>query len=435
MNMLSFKQNVNKFVLLLTVGVSSVVFAEESFLSKIDELAQIEYAKDVKNSALSYKKRAEALEKITNIEILSDIAQKDKDVNIRSKAIEKDLPENVLISISQLEGNQKLRLQAINKVSDQNALMKYVNDNRNHFNDRVAMLHRITNIELLSDIAQKDKDVNIRSKAIEKDLPENVLISISQLEGNQKLRLQAINKVSDQNALMKYVNDNRNHFNDRVAMLHRITNIELLSDIAQKDKDVNIRSKAIEKDLPENVLISISQLEGNQKLRLQAINKVSDQNALMKYVNDNRNHFNDRVAMLHRITNIELLSDIAQKDKDVNIRSKAIEKDLPENVLISISQLEGNQKLRLQAINKVSDQNALMKYVNDNRNHFNNRVAVLNRITEQPLLAEIALTVEDVNIRKKVIPMLTLEDVLEQIQEEDNSKAVREAAKRRLDVL
>ena len=188
MNMLSFKQNVNKFVLLLTVGVSSVVFAEESFLSKIDELAQIEYAKDVKNSALSYKKRAEALEKITNIEILSDIAQKDKDVNIRSKAIEKDLPENVLISISQLEGNQKLRAQAINKVSDQNALMKYVNDNRNHFNDRVAVLNRITEQPLLAEIALTVEDVNIRKKVIPMLTLEDVLEQIQEEDNSKAVR-------------------------------------------------------------------------------------------------------------------------------------------------------------------------------------------------------------------------------------------------------
>jgi len=68
-----------------------------------------------------------------------------------------------------------------------------------------------------------------------------------------------------------------------------------------------------------------------------------------------------REAAIEKLTDQNVLIDIAKNDEDYNVRTAAIEKITDQNVIIDVAKTDKNDKVRTAARNKISDEQIALK--------------------------------------------------------------------------
>ncbi|MFZ0473387.1 MAG: hypothetical protein WAL94_12290 [Bacteroidales bacterium] len=216
-------------------------------------------------------------------------------------------------------------------------------------------------------------------------------------------RIQAVNKLTDQNTLYKVASTDSN-LEVRIAALNRISDQNILYKMAMEEKDPKVRLIAFNGISDQNLINNLAVMSTDKELQLSAITKVTDQDILHK---------------------------IALKNMLTEVRMAAFNRITDQNIINNLAVASPDAKMRLKAIATVSDQDLLYRIVLDDPNT-EIKMTALGRISDQVIIKKFALESKYENIRLVAIHNLTDEDALYKIALGNNSPIIREAAMNRL---
>ena len=399
--------------------------------------------------------RARAVKKLTNQVVLAEIVKADSDFDVHRAAIE-TLTDQVAIAevlkteiVKAREHEERWVLGgALKKLTDQN-LLADVAKNAAASPIRTAAIEKVTNQDVLADIAETDKDSKVRATALAK-VDESHPVK-------QKVKQEMQQKI-DADFLKTYEGDR----STCETVFARVTNQDLLADIAKNAVRASIRTAAVEMVADQNVLAKIAKTDKDSKVRETAIRKLTDQNLLADIAKTDSDS-DVRCAAIENLTNQMVLAEIAKTDKDDSVRETAIEKITDQALLADVAKNAKNWQVRAAVLDKITNQNALAdvaknakgwrvrttaidKITDQNvlagavktgivetpEERFHWRLAV-ETLTDQALLADLAKNAEDSFIRCEAIRGLADQDMLVDMAKTDSDADVREAAARRLD--
>jgi hypothetical protein len=203
---------------------------------------------------------------------------------------------------------------------------------------------------------------------------------------NYKLRIKAVNKITDQRILYKVINDDVD-YHVKIAAFDKITDQNLINKLAVECVSKDIRLEALKKVADQNVLFKI------------ALKDVSYSYSLM----DNNNEV--KMAALNRITDQNLINRLA---------------------------FEGELSIvRFEAIIKVTDQNLLYSFALKENLFEKVKVTVLNRLKPN-LLAELATAYKETDKKLLIVSLLSDQNELKNIAQNNTIWEVRKAAFKKL---
>lgn len=190
---------------------------------------------------------------------------------------------------------------------------------------------------------------------------------------------------------------------------NRIYNEELLYRIAIRHKDKQVIDNLVNKINNEELLYQLIQILKDNKVRLDAVEKITDLNLLKKVV-DSTNVITLRVNALSKIDDQSYLYQYALVDEDYSISNAAIKKLNEEMLQKIVADTIIGFSNKLAAINRISDQQFLFGLVGDEQL----RPHVIEKITSQDLLLKIAQENKNFDTRKiafNKLDTVTLEKV------------------------
>ncbi|MBN1969099.1 MAG: hypothetical protein JXR48_00835 [Candidatus Delongbacteria bacterium] len=254
----------------------------------------------------NYKSRIEAVKGIEDQKVLYKVAMEDENTEVKLAALEKINDQDLFYRIANQSRDTKVSLKALSRLIDQDRIFQIITDSkRSKFNQYA--LEVINDQNTLLRLAIYHEDFNLRKSAFEKlndvDLIRNFAFSSEDLD----LGCSAVSKISSQSDLMEIIDKNR-VLEVKFAALEKLTDKEMINSLVADTNDTKIRIKAISKVFDSDILFnlilndtrytivdaSLKQLNDDQilellklqnldnKLRLQIIGNLKDQNELMK---------------------------------------------------------------------------------------------------------------------------------------------------------
>jgi hypothetical protein len=172
---------------------------------------------------------------------------------------------------------------------------------------------------------------------------------------NYASRIRAVNKITDQNILLKVVIDDSNPY-VQLAAVNRIADQDLLYRVVMDTEDKEVRRAAFSKISDRDLINKLATESSDWEIRLSSIEKVTDQNILYKIV-------------LQNPPNKELAA--------------AVEKCESENISKFINESIG-QELKLRIIGFLKDQKQLTDIAIDN-DDWKVRQAAFGKLDESSL--------------------------------------------------
>lgn len=203
-----------------------------------------------------------------------------------------------------------------------------------------------------------------------------------------------------------------------------------LVQIAKNDVDKNARKNAVKKldpKLYQNELADIFLKDNDSEVCQEAFNKLYNQD-LLAYIALNSDNPVKTGIVVWKITNQQLLFDIAKNAKSWTTRETAIERlDIGEQHYIAI-----NDSLRISYALKTDSLQTLLFDIAKNDSIFTVREAariklktLFENIKDQPRLMNIVLNCEYPDVRKSAMKNLTDQDILTQIAQNDADQGIR----------
>lgn len=243
--------------------------------------------------------------------------------------------------------------------------------------------------EDISPIKEETKESNNQEPIIEKPKWE---------DDDFIVRKSAVNELNDQETLIK-IAKNDPHWSVRSAAAKKITDESVLIDIAMNDPHETVRGSAIENDC----------LKDNQALYEIAINEEGT------YYTD----------ILKKITDENLLIELAKNKKDAYHRDRAISYVHNQSVLIDFAYNDKDEQVRNAALSNVHDEDVLkdMIYNGD----YGQKMTASKNITDPEVIIDVAFNEEEESVRENVIEKITDEQALKKLAK-DKETLVRRAA-------
>jgi len=274
--------------------------------------------------------------------------------------------------------NESNAIKAVDKLTDQTELARVARDS---WSEKVRMkaVEKLTDRDTLLNIAKKDKVATIREIAI------NVLIE---------------QEVINQEELVLFVED-FDYWETCEYAINKLTDQELLINIAKTDSDYSMRELAIKRITDNEALLEIAKTDSDYSMRELAINEITDQS----------------------IETQEALSIIAMQDDWDTVRITAAKKINDQDLLENIANNSKCVITRLNAADKLTNQTLAQEIYydiaknNEEWDHFSedyNELAT-KRLTDQVLLADIALNNYGGREREIAISKLTDQETLAKI--------------------
>jgi len=330
-----------------------------------------------------------------------------------------------------------IRLAELEGESNQDTLAKITLEDRSRV-IRKAAVRKLYNSTLLEKIADNG-DIECRYLAIASNQFNNqsVLTQIALSEKNPGLRRAAIKNM---------------HFSDQTVLFR----------IVMEDQDVDVRFTAILK-LTNQVLLATVALDNSQRLvQNVAISKIADSSLLEKIGVDSDDDHRLIAIANNNLTNQTLLVKIALEDKDPKLRASAIKNiNLADQIVLSKIALEDmDEAPRIYAVLKLTNQELLAKIALEDskpyvrglavQSHFfTNQVLIekivestkgahharypaIQKLTNQPMLASIALSDDLVPVRCTALGAMTDQTLLKKIATQSDEEFVRQEARKRI---
>lgn len=351
-----------------------------------------DHARIAKGDA-GYEKRAEAVRALNDQRLLVDVAMNARDPGMRGMALAKVTDEQRLAGVAmetrdskqalfvvnnRLGSEQQLarvaknaratevRIHAAKKLNDQQLLHELAKDF--HIKKEVidVVLEKITDTQVLTDLARTAPSVNVRLDAAIRVDDQQALAKIAlDAEGNPMLREKAIGKLTDQKLLAGMV-VGANAFKytrDRAAAARRITDQSALADIVRNVTDSSVGQAALKNLTDQQLLWDIAKNGTVEKNSLLALDNLTDPRLLADIAKNAANENAARPAQ--------------------NIAWRALAKLDDSQELAALARQEGGEELRLRALWRISDKAVLSKLAGDAPNDFVRKIAAA-RMAETP---------------------------------------------------
>ena len=411
--------------------------AEQAIVQK--ELAEI-----AKNNE-DYRVRREAVENLTDQVVLAGIAKTDRNSLVREGAVKNLIDQDVLAEISKTDKNTRVREGAVKKLTNQSGLADIAKTDKYSW-VREAAIEKVTDQNLLADVAKNAADTSMRMAAIEKLTDQNVLADIAETDKDSKVRETALAKVDESHPVKQKVKQHmqqqmdadflKTYKGDRSTcetVFTRVTNQDLLADIAKTDSDSDVRCVAVKNLTNQDALAEIAKTDKYYWVRKTAVEKITGQVVLAEIVKTDKND-SVRAAAFEKLTDQNVLAEVAKNAKNWQVRAVALEKVTDQNALAEVAKNAKDSFNRCKAVDKLTEQKLIVDVVKtgiapdaDAGERFHWTLAV-RKLTDQALLADLAKNAEDSFIRCAAIRGLADQDMLVDMAKNDSDADVREAA-------
>jgi hypothetical protein len=279
---------------------------------------ELGYFKKVMNSR-SYNTQKHYLGLIENDELLYRIVTEHGDEQIAVNAVDRIKNEETLFKITQKYKRRTTAVKAIKKITSQELLHKIIVENAS-LQDVVA--ERIDDENLLYSIAIKSPNAGLSfyQTIIPKIKNQELLYQLTKTVKDNKICTKIAEKISEPEMLKKLV-DSLTVTDVRVNAINKITDKSFLYKLALADKNSFIINAVLDK-FDEDMFQKIVTDTASNSLKSKAVGKINSQQFLYGLMDNEQL----RSYALNRITDQDLLLKIAQENKDWNIRKSAFNK-------------------------------------------------------------------------------------------------------------
>jgi hypothetical protein len=308
----------------------------------------------------------------------------------------------------------------------------------------------------------KNSDSGKRLDAVNNLTNQTILAKIATVSENRDVRLAAAGRLTEHpipSGIFQDLSvlhwDSEASYGSRVV--ERLTDEVILAHLARKAAHTGIRKAAVEKLKDQDVLAEIASNDFDSKVRMAAIGKINDNERLAQIARtamlfqraDVRiapsPDTGIRLEAVRRIKSQALLADLAINSYQRDVRLEAARKVTDQPLLSKIARSAPSGIVQISGegssyfvgdpagavISRLDDQKILGEIALDKKRHESVRRRAIERMTDQPLLAELARSDSDAGVRRGATERLADQTVLAEIAMNDESRYVRlEAAKR-----
>jgi len=361
--------------------------------------------------------RLEAANKITAQKKLVKIALNDTDAEVRMAAAarlaDKTLAQNVFCDIAMTASICAVRLAAAERLVDKAlAQTMFFNTAKNNISDDTTALSKITDQTLLVDIAKNSSRSTLRIAAAEritdKVISQSVFFDISQHDVSEEVKTEAALKLTD-NAMLASLAISTSSENVRLAAFQMIQDQSVLADIA---KMPGASLSAVEMIFDQTALADVAQKAHNGAIRLAAAIKITDTALAQTIFADIAEGCQCplRYEAVRLLTDQSLLAYVAMKVNDTKARLQVAEKltnkAIAQNIFAGIAMSDDNIYVRLQVAEKLSDKALAQKIFADIAKKDWSYAEAAKKLTDQAQLADVAMRAESTNVRLRVAEKL-----------------------------
>lgn len=333
---------------------------------------------------------------------LIDIALSSPDWNVRSNAVEKITDEHALKGIFKNDSVAMVKIKAMRRIHDADFLCdECLNNPQGHV--RRAILSHILDENLL-----EDDDLNSLLAHLTLDDPEDIVsqvacenlsadyqdvfVDVTKSQRDEKLRCEAISKITDENILRDLALGDENSFIRLEAIQNpNLADINILAEAIRNDEKEFNRISAILKIPDSDSLLEIIFDESlYPRLSEIAANTIFSPEDCFSEILMHDDDSYKRIVAVNFIQNEELLNDLVLNCDDDKVIAEAIKNPYFKNqeILQDLIRNEPGEDVVFEAICKIDDDNLLIDYVNRHLSSSNPTFKAISRITDIDFLRE-----------------------------------------------
>jgi len=271
--------------------------------------------------------------------------------------------------------NPEKREKAVRKLNPlnqkhQKIIIEIVQTELNYY-VRKAAIERLTDLNLVVQLAQIEKDAEIRKIAVGKlvsvfKLPgqnisfdaeiQKILHKIARSDQDIEIAILAIAKITDQSVLFD-ISKHATFSVARKTAVQKLTDQDILKNFALKDKSSEVSICAVNYMFDKNLLAEIANSANNLEVRDIAYRKLGLQNSEKAIAN--RAKFADYSAGLENLNDQKLLTDVAHNAKSEYVQKTASLKVTEQTLMAEIALKSKSLYIVEPLLEKITEQNLL----------------------------------------------------------------------------
>jgi hypothetical protein len=300
----------------------------------------------------------------------------------------------------------------------------------------------LKNAELVKIVLDDDKDMDARLTAIQEI--HNDYYWFAQLEILNKSQNKLIRE-----AIIEKLRANRTrytdivrwiHFDESVALIKRTDDFAELVRLAKADDfRLEIGLAIVEKLDGKEFLENVAKTAHHIQVRRKAAEKLGNDALLVEIDNDEKAKIQkakdrkERLEMVRKLTDPDLLVEYAMNDEFKDIRAAAVIKITDQAVLEKrAKKYDGSDDYYVceLALKKLTNQAVIAEIAKST--NYATRLMAQTFLTDQTVLADVAKNSEDATVRSWSVVKLDDQTLLTELSQNDGNEYVRRAAERRL---
>lgn len=355
---------------------------------------------------------------------LAKIAMEARSDDVRRAATEKIVDKALLT-----EMGMWIKPELTRQVTDQNLLVKIAAEAKNNDVRKAAEL-KLTNIRLADIVNESIKGDRPRERlrALDKLTDQNLLAKIAMNEYMYNyITLAAIKKLTDQSLLAKVAVESKK-LEIRIAAIVNINDQKNLRQWAEKDPRIAIRQASVKRIIDDSFLVQRLPQESAVSVRVAIIETLRGKNALCEIALTAYDQ-QDRKLALQRLMLVseDLAAGVIKAHKELADKVKMLSGENDNDKLLTLTLHSEFDVLRAAAASQITNQPMLAKIAMDDKDQ-NVRRAALEKLADQALLAKVAVESKWLDIRVVAIGRIADQKLLRQLGEKDPRAAVRQAS-------
>jgi hypothetical protein len=384
--------------------------------------------------------RTAAVERLTDQAVLAKVAIGDKDEYVRRAAVERLTDQAVLAKVAIEDKDENVRETAVRKITDQALLTRVAIGDKDEYVRRAAV-ERLTDQAVLAKVAIGDKDGNVRWVAVERLVDPALKAQLKSPVGRANL----IGELQDSDPiLMKIATDRIGATLDASECIARMKLAVREPRIQSRFPGLQCKTYARETGQRylgsgilflhgETVFIRFHQ---NGKTLAEARWHTefppSTTSSYFKPADVNGGELLKKLFHLRAFTPEDLAEFCRSKIPEVRIGAGG---NITDQALLAKLAIEDDDWcVRQTAVERLSSQAALAKVALEDKEP-KIRLVAIEALTDQAVLARVAIEESNWRVRVAAVEKLTDQAVLAKVGIEDKVSSVRDAAKNRISTL
>lgn len=255
---------------------------------------------------MNSEKREEAIKRITNQKTLKKVVRKSEDVNIRHSAIKKISDQDFLKKIALNSDDWHVPRYATKKIVDVRVIENIALNAKSGF-ARDEAVKKVVNPDVLEIVALNDDWNKVGISAIKSIKKVEILKKVTLNAKTIDVRREAIKRITNKDFLKKIIAESTDYESRRIAYLNQGKEFssEAIIDYCKNIEEYD--SRLISKLVDQEDLYEIAINSKNEKFKIDAVKRISDQNFLEKIaLNRDSEHYVSLEA-IGKITNPNIL--------------------------------------------------------------------------------------------------------------------------------